>query len=133
MKIRDIPVESVRHGTNWRLVKSEDADTPIEDWQIEAADHFAPSDEVVYSGISVLKTGEVRPIVMVKEVQYTDYWGDTCAFVNGAWRDVGFDPDPNAAPTEEYIANPLPHDPSFVGEYSHEWHQRNFQRFVNRI
>jgi hypothetical protein len=53
----------------------------------------------------------VTPIVMVKEVD--DAGWDYCEYLDGAWRQVGLCPNPNAPLLHEYIANPLDEDREF--------------------
>jgi hypothetical protein len=94
------------------------------DWEIEECSTFRSSDTVVYSALVAFKTGEVRPLLVLREVGTCDWWGDTCEHVDGAWRELG-----QTSQWEEgecYIASPLCGDPSFMGEYSHEAQRAGF-------
>lgn len=114
MKIKEILLDDIRKGSNWKLTCVEnELDLPVEEWSIEHCDHFNLEDNIVYSGISVTDSGEVKALVLVKEVGYADYGGDYCELVDGKWRQVGLVPNPNAPHGREFIANPLDDDPSF--------------------
>lgn len=132
MKIRDITIADIRAGKNWRLSDidlQECLDLPMEEWgPLVEALRFEPSDCVVYSGLVAYASGRVKPIVCVREVQYLDYGGDYCEFVQGKWRQVGLVPNPNAEVGREYIANPLANDPSFdaLDHDYREYHRRGF-------
>jgi hypothetical protein len=132
MRIRDIQVSEVCKGKNWRFVPPEDdkwVELPIEDWgDVQEADEFSETDIVIYSALVAYRSGEVRPVVVLKEVGDADYWGDSCQFVNGKWRQVGLTPNPEAKFAQEYVASPLLIDPSF-GSLDHDyrkWHRDGF-------
>jgi hypothetical protein len=139
MKIRDITISDILARKKWRLTEPDllqCLDLPMEEWgPIGEAEKFLPSDHVVYSGIAVYASGRVTPIVCVREVQYLDYGGDYCEFVDGAWRQLGLVPDPNADVGKEYIADPLPYDPSFEApdhDYR-QYHRDGFARHARRL
>jgi len=116
MKIGDIAVADVLRGKTWRFVPAPDEafDRPMEEWYgVEDAHGLEPTDSVLYSGVSVSDTGEIRPILLLKVLGDVEYGGDYCEFVSGRWRQVGLVPQPNAPPSQEYIANPSVLDPSF--------------------
>ena len=136
MKIKEIDLKQIRDGTRWRLAKEVDFEEPMEEWSIVDADRFSAEDEVVYSGVAVLETGIVYPLVMVKEVGSGDYGGDYCEYRKGRWRQLGLEIEPDAPNQQVYIADPLPQDPSFhdgSGPESRAWNTENFRRFVVRI
>lgn len=139
MKIRDITVRDIREGKNWRFLVPDDGnyvDLPMEEWgPIQEAKEFVPQDHVLYSGITVYRDGRVKPIVCLKEVQYLDYGGDYCEYVNGGWQQLGLRPNPNVQPSDTYIANPLEIDPSFDAP-DHDFrkaHRDGFWRHVAKL
>jgi hypothetical protein len=129
MRIRDVRVADVIAGRNRRL--KDDTASDMVDWEIEACSDLDVSETVVYSALTVFETGEVRPILLVREVGTYDWWGDTCEYVEAAWRALphtgGF------RHSEEYVAAPLENDPSFMGEYSHEKQRDGFARWRDRL
>jgi hypothetical protein len=136
MQIRDITLADICAGKNWRLVPQTDdwCEAPLEDWgPLVETEEFAPDDHIVYSGLIVYRSGTVEPFVLVRTVSDGDYGGDYCEFVDGAWRQVGLVPNPNAEVGDEFIANPLPLDQSFCGEYDHEHQRRGFQTHVGKL
>jgi len=131
MRIRDVELRDVVVGRNWRLQSDSDVGANMIDWEIEdAPPQFRPDETVVYAGVTVFEDGEVRPILVIREVGTNDWWGDTCEFVERAWRELG--PE-NGRQSESYVASPLPNDPSFVGAYSPETQRSGFVRWVNRV
>lgn len=68
---------------------------------------------VAYSALAVSANGEVRPLLVIREVGTYEWWGDTCEYVDGSWRELQASPAWSAA--EEYVAAPLSNDPSFHG------------------
>lgn len=130
MRIRDIRVEDVKAGTNWRVRGATDVHQNMPDWEIEECSTFRPSDTVVYSALAVLRAGEVRPLVVIREVGTYEWWGDTCEYVDGAWRELV---QSNDWEGEEFVASPLTEDPSFMGEYSHERQRAGFARWRDRL
>ncbi len=132
MRIREIPISEVRAGKNWRLVPPGDdawLDLPVEEWgDVQEADNFSEEDTVIYSALVAYPSGDVRPVLVVKEVGHADYWGDACEFVDGAWRQAGLTANPNAPLGQEYVANPLPIDPSFgsINQDYRTWHRDGF-------
>ncbi len=129
MRIRDIGIRDVAAGMNWRLI--DDFLPSIVEWEVEECTDFQLADTIVYSGLTVFETGEVRPILLVREVGSYEWWGDTCEQVNGAWRELE---QVIVRPlSEEYIAAPLPMDPSFMCEYSHEKQREGFLKYRNYL
>ena len=116
MRIRDITLDEIRQGKNWKLVNPREmiGDAPLEDVSIEECESFRPEDYVVYSAMYVTNAGEVQPRVMIKEVGNMEYGGDECEFVGGKWRQAGLVPNPNAPLGTEYFANPLAEDTVFL-------------------
>src|ERR687891_85700 len=85
MKIRDITLEDIRNGKNWKLVNPREFSgiPALEDLSIEECESFRPEDYVVYSAMFVTDSGEVQPRVMIKEVGNMEYGGDECELISG--------------------------------------------------
>jgi hypothetical protein len=134
MKIKDITLDDIRKGRNWRVTSVEHGafpDVPLEELAIEEAEEFESEDMIVYSTIFVTDSGHVKPLVTIKEVQTPEYGGDSCEFVDGRWRQAGLEPNPNAPPGTEYFANPLKQDPSFDSDDDdRKWHREGFKKFI---
>ena len=128
MKIRDVPVADGIAGRNWRLL--DDAHDCLLNWEIESCSELRAEENVVYSALTVLETGEVRPILLIREVGTYEWWGDTCEYVDGSWRELQ---QGACGPGEEYVAAPLSNDPSFMGEYSHEAQRAGFARWRDQL
>jgi hypothetical protein len=139
MRIRDITVADILERKNWRLSEADlqlCCERPLEEWgPLAEVRTFAPSDHVVYSGITVYGDGRVKPIVCVREVQYLDYGGDYCELAAGGWRQIGLVPNPDAEVGETYIGNPLPSDPSFdAPDHDHrQYHRDGFARHAHGL
>jgi hypothetical protein len=137
MQIRDITLADICAGKNWRLAPQSDErwfDAPLENWgPLVETEQFAHDDHIVYSGLIAYRSGRVEAIVLIRTVSDGDYGGDYCEYVDGAWRQVGLVPNPNAEAGEEFIANPLQSDHSFCGEYDHEHQRRGFQTYVGKL
>jgi len=130
MRIQDVNVGDVIAGRNWRLRSDVNVFENMLDWEIEECDAFGQTEVVVYSALSALDSGEVRAILVVREVGSYEWWGDTCEYVAGRWRQIVGGEEPAR---ESYVAAPLPEDPSFMGEYSHEKQRAGFERLRERI
>lgn len=138
MRIKDITLDDIRGGKNWKVVLPEDGvfpeAIPLEEVAAEEADEFGPGDYIAYSSIFVTGAGEVKPLVMIKLVADLDYGGDYCEFVDGRWRQLGLEPDPHAPSGEEYVANPLEQDPSFVSEDDYrKAHREGFKKYISLL
>lgn len=136
MQIRDIQLADICAGKNWRLVPQTECwfDAPMEEWgPIIETDQFQPDDHIVYSGLIVYSTGRVVPIVMVRTVSDGSYFGDSCEFIDGAWRQAGLEPNPNADGSREFIANPLRIDESFSDDEYRTEHREGFLFHVSRL
>lgn len=137
MQIRDITLADIRAGKNWRLTPLQDErwfDAPMEEWgPLIKTNQFTTEDHIVYSALSASRSGRVEAIVLIKTVGDIDYGGDYCELVEGAWRQVGLVPNPNAEISEEFIANPLSIDPSFSTDDYREHHRRGFRSHVGRL
>ena len=133
-KIKDITINEIILGKNWKLTLPEDFDIPMEEWEIQDTDTFNEEDNIVYSAIFVTKSGKVTPLVLLKEVGDLDYGGDYCEYLNGKWSQVGLVANPNMESTDEYIANPLEQDPSFDADddYRAE-HRENFKKWSEKL
>jgi hypothetical protein len=131
MRIRDVTIRDVFEGRNWRLTSS--TGRRIVEWKIEVASVFADTDEIVYSALSVYVTGEVRALLLIREVGTYEWWGDMVEYVEGAWRALQGPLGDKAVPSESFVAAPLENDPSFMGEYSHEIQRRGFARWRDRL
>ena len=117
MRIGDIDVHEVLRGKNWLLVPAPDEtyDAPLEEWdgvQEIGSRKLEEEDQIVYSGLYVTHT-TVTPLLMLKELGDYEFGGDYCEFVDGRWRQLGLEPDPDAEIGDEYYADPLPLDPLF--------------------
>ena len=136
MRIADITVADILARKNWQLAESAVQaclELPLEEWgPLTEVAAFAPDDHVVYSGLMVYP-GRVIPVVCLREVQYLDYGGEYCEFVEGAWRQVGLVPNPNADIVDTFIADPLPNDPSFdAPDHDERQYQRDgFARYAH--
>lgn len=128
MRIRDVKSGDVAAGRNWRL--KDDASSSMMDWEIEECSTFRTGDTVVYSALALFLTGEVRPLLLVRDPTSYEWWGDTCEYIDGAWRELGRANEWNA---ETYVADPLGSDPSFMGEYSHDKQRAGFARWCHRL
>jgi len=139
MKIRDISIQSICKGKNWRFVPPNGSDwlaLPMEEWgPIEDATEFQPDDTIVYSGLVVYSSGRVKPIICLKEVQDADIGGDFCEFVGGQWQQIGLKPDPDTELRTEYIAYPLENDPSFDSSDNsfRDYHRNGFRQHVSKL
>jgi len=138
MQIKDITIEDIRQGKNWKAQSPEDfwwQDNPLEDLSIVEATEFEPEDTIIYSVIYVIGDGEVKPLVQIKQVQDLDYGGDFCEIVNGKWQQLGLVPNPNAPLSTEYVANPLEQDESFISD-DHDYrayHRAGFKKFAPKL
>ncbi len=118
LRIRDLTIDDIRSGQNWRVTDPEKLAEAgetfnLEDVHIAKAESFSRKDTVAYSGVYVTESGHVSPLVLIKEVGDVEYGGDYCEIHAGKWRQVGLVPNPQAPDGTEYIANPLDQDPSF--------------------
>ena len=136
MKIKDVTLSEISSGINWKVLVDDefDFDLPLEDWDIEDTAEFERYDTIAYSAVYVVENN-ATPLILIKEVQGIDYGGDYCEYINGKWRQLGLEPDPNAPVGQEYIANPLDQDPSFdAPDWDHRgWHRENFRKFVIKL
>lgn len=141
MRICDIPVAMVRLGKNWRFVPddSEVLGSPMERWEgvedVAAGQAWLPDDSVIYSGLIVLSTGQVVPMLCLKEALCAEIGGDYCWFVNGRWRQLGVDHILGVEIVSSHIASPLICDPSFDcedGSYRAE-EPSSFRRYVDQL
>lgn len=135
MRIKDIVLDDVAQGKNWRLVGSpaDRSSQPMEEWAIEPAPDLHAGDDAVYSTIYVRDDGEVEPRLLIKEVASPEWSGDICEFADGSWRQAGLVPNPDAPFGQDYVANPHPEDPSFIEAYDHASQATNFTRHVSRM
>ena len=134
MKIKDIRPNEIAAGKNWKVIDDDfDYDLPLEEWDIEEADEFDMEDTIAYSAVYTVGDA-VIPLILIKEVQDMDYGGDYCEYVNGKWSQVGLVPKPDLPVGDEYIANPLAHDPSFDADWDYRgWHKEQFRNIAHRI
>lgn len=130
MRIKDVRIDDVWSGKNWRAISEFEAD--LVDIEIEECSSWSPEDTVVYSALAVARTGDVRPLLLIREVGTYEWWGDTVEYVGGAWRSLEMR-DASEEAWEEYVANPLDDDPSFMGEYSHDKQRAGFARWRDHL
>ena|SRR5258708_6082931 len=128
MRTRDVGIREIAAGKNWRL--KEPTPQGMLDWEIEDCSNFKLNDNVAYSGVLIFRTGEIRPILLIKQVGDPEWWGDTLEYVDGYWRELR---QTNHVSTDQYIADPLPYDPSFIGHYSHENQRTGFAKYRDRL
>lgn len=133
-QIKDITLEELKKGLNWKVKVPDDVDTSLENYFIEETDKFKPTDTIAYSAIMVFDNGEILPLIQIKEVEYLDYGGDYCERRNRKWQQLGLTPNPNLVYGVDYVANPLEIDPSFDTNWDHRaWHRENFRKYVEKI
>jgi hypothetical protein len=76
-------------------------------------------------------------MLLLREVGTYEWWGDTLEYVQGVWRPLGANgPSADAdrwIGSKEYVAAPLPNDPSFMEEYSHEKQRAGFAQWRERL
>jgi hypothetical protein len=134
-KIKDVSIEEIKQGQNWKVYVPEDPNLPLEEWEIEVAEVFLPEDNIAYSAIFVEDGAEkVKPLIQIKEVGYLDYGGDYCEWVDGKWQQLGLTPNPNASSGKDYVANPLTNDPSFDADWDYRKdHSDNFKKWVVKL
>lgn len=132
-RIRDIAIEDIQNGTNWKLTHPNQKWSPLEGLAIVPATEFTKDDYVVYSAVWVTEDGEVTPLVLIRQVGHPGYGGDYCEFVHGRWRQVGLVPNPHAPPSKEHIANPLGIDTSFSPEDYREEHEVKFRKWAAKL
>ena len=133
MRIRDVQIRAVAAGRNWRFSSCDDS-VEVVDWEIEPCSTFEASDTVVCSGLTVFEDSEVRAILVNREVGTLEWWGDTCEFVDGAWKQIGREfGEVDFRQSESYAAVLLRNDPSFMGEYSHEKQTHECARSVGSL
>lgn len=130
MLIKNIKLADVALGRNWRLKKDGDKQVSLVDWEVEQCSNLKASDTIVYSALAVLATGVVRPLLLIREGDSPEWWGDTCEYVNGVWRELG---QSDLKVEECFVADPLPDDPSWMGEYAHDRQKAGFAQWRDRI
>lgn len=130
-KLKEISIDEIIQGKNWKIHPSNDS---IEIWEVEATETFDPKDCIAYSAIFVTDTGSVTPLILIKEVCDLDYGGDYVEYKNGKWQQLGIESNPNSSKGKDYIANPLFIDPSFDADddYRKE-HQDNFKKWIVKL
>lgn len=138
MQIKDITLEDIRQGKNWKAQSPEDfnwEDNPLENLSIVEATEFESADMIIYSLLLVFDEGEVKPLVMIKQVLDLDYGGDYCEIVNGKWQQLGLVPNPNTPSCTEYVANPLEQDGSFISDDDdyRAYHRAGFRKFASHL
>lgn len=133
MRIADVTLADIRAGLNWKLLDPDDQyrGEPPEKMEIEVTDTYTPDDYVLYSGLQVTDSGKVYGLLLLKRVGDHGYGGDYYDFNKGRWTQVGLESEPDAEPSNEYIANPLDIDPSFVELRT--LYRQQFQEWVGRL
>lgn len=133
-KIKDISIQEIKEGKNWKAYPSKDPSLSVAEWEIDSSESFDFTDHIAYSAIFVSHKGDVYPLVIVKEVGDLDYGGDSCAYEDGKWKQSGLEPNPNAPNGEEYFADPLIIDPSFDADDDfRKEHQDNFKKWIEKF
>lgn len=139
MQIKDISVNDIRAGKKWKVISPNDIDWEnilLEDTPIQECSNFKEDDLVVYSAIYVADDeNQIIPIVMIKEAFSVEYGGDYCELIDGHWRQVGLEPNPNYPFGNEYIASPLEEDQSFTSDDQdyRKWHQNKFKKYIDLL
>lgn len=136
--IKDITIDEIRQGKNWKVISPENIDWEnilLEAIPIEACEKFNVSDLIVYSAVFVTDDERVTPLVIIKEAFSVEYGGDYCEMVKGRWQQSGLEPNPNASPGNEYFANPLEEDESFISDEDdyRKWHRDNFKKYIKLL
>lgn len=132
MRIREVSLHEVKAGHIWRVAKGREPE--MSEWEIKPSSDARDDDTVVYSALAVFRNGEVRPLLLIREVGTHEWWGDTLVYVDGAWREVELEGERGHWSTAEtFVAAPLSNDPSFCGEYSHERQRAGFARWSKLI
>jgi hypothetical protein len=142
MLLRDITVADIARGSRWLVPQFEETAEDEEafragDFGVQPSEVFSEEDTVAYSGLYV-QADAVLPLLLIKQVGAIEYGGDSFEMVNGKWRLSGEVPDPDTPPGEEFIADPLPEDPSFSTldsdpEEYRRHHREGFRRLVTRL
>lgn len=133
-KIKNISINEILEGKNWKLLDNEHLEFPMEETSIKEESNFIPTDRILYSGVLVSRSGVVTPIVLSKEINYIDYGGDYCWYVNGKWIQIGLVPNPDSESMDEYIANPLEIDPSYDSDHDFRLeHRENFFKWSKKL
>ena len=138
MRIKDISINDIKEGKNWKVLSPENIDwdkISLEELSIRDSSDFNEDYLILYSAVFVSDDEKTTPLVMLKKVGDLDYGGDYCEFVDGRWRQLGLEPNPNAPFGNEYYANPLEKDESFVSD-DHDyrkWHRNNFRKYISLL
>jgi hypothetical protein len=133
-RIADLTPTDIRGGSVWRVVWGDwKPDDPLETVHVAPLGRVDEEDEIAYAALSVTEDGVVTPLVLIKEAGTPDYGGDYLEFVDGRWRQVGLEPNPDAPPQQEYVAHPLDEDPSFGGHEYREAHRVGFRQWATRL
>jgi len=130
MRIRDVAPSDVAAGRNWRVKAFAAIDDAMMEWEIEECLTCGDDDTVVYSALEVDGNGEVWPLLMAREVGECEWWGDTCVYFDGAWRELDrVDIADGCHKWESYVANPLVNDLSFMDECTRDVQRAGFARW----
>jgi len=139
MKINEITVEDIKAGKNWKLLDpNELLELELEDLTIAEHVAFSDDDYVVYSTVYVTDSGSVTPMVIIREVGTLEYGGEMCELKDGRWQRLGANPNPDSQVFgNEYIANPLPNDPTFdTGDPTDDepaYNRTQFKRWAEQL
>jgi hypothetical protein len=136
MELREITLFDLKAGKNWKVLNQKRPWT-VEFMENEAelseASSFSSEDQVLYSGLVAFPSGRIKPILMLKDVGDAGYGGAYWEYVEGHWREVGLEPDPNyELGGKEFMANPLANDPSFDAP-DHDFRAANRDGFVRYV
>ena len=140
MLLRDISLADIVRGSRWLVPQADQIDEDAfraGDFQVKTSDVFGAEDTVAYAGV-LAEEDRARPLLLLKRVGDIDYGGDWFEMVDGIWSLVGEESDPDYPVCEEFIADPLPEDPSFSTldpdpEDYRRHHRDGFRRLVTRL
>ncbi len=143
LRIRDLTVDDIRSGQNWKITFPEELlqagkTLNLEDVHISRKDSFSKNDTVAYSAVSVDEEGKVLPIVLIKNLSKVGHDGVCCEFRTGKWSQAASFSGSNTFLRNQFFANPLQEDPSFDSSGdgkggSREMNRAGFQKWSEQL